>query len=151
MAIIFHEGLYYAEAKTRNTPQFQPDKHFHSYVWPGDNTIKRNRNSSVNDGIARVMGNKVYRNDIHQHTCKHLYDKCNTKCDKCKSDEVTIDLRGVKEKSFIPGEKVIGDLKELGWVVVRDIRIDSETNDEIDKVYNMSNSWSGGTWHSTST
>ena len=34
MAIIFHEGLYYADAKTRNTPQFQPDKHSHSYVRP---------------------------------------------------------------------------------------------------------------------
>ena len=92
MAIIFHESLYYAEAKTRNTPQFQPDKYFHSYVWPTDNTKTRKRSSGSNDGIAREMGNKVYRTDISRYTCKHLYDKCNTNCDKCKSDEVVMKI-----------------------------------------------------------
>ena len=150
MAIIFHEGLYYADAKTRNTPQFQPDKHFHSYVWPADNTKIRNRSSGLNDGIAREMGNKVYRTDISRHTYKYLYDKCSTNCDKYKSDEVVIDLRSINDLSNLPGEKLIGDLKNLGWVVVRGVRIDSATDKEIDNVSNMRNITWGGTWHPTS-
>ena len=73
MAIILHE--------TRNIPQFQPDKDFHSYVWPKENNNARNRSSGLNDGIAREVGNRVYRNDIHQHTYKHLYDKYKTNCE----------------------------------------------------------------------
>ena len=32
ITILAYEGLYYADAKTRNTPRLQHDTHFHSYV-----------------------------------------------------------------------------------------------------------------------
>ena len=61
MAILFHEGLYYADAKKRNTPRLQQDIHFHSYVYP---VVRVNTRENIidgfNDGIAREVGERIY-------------------------------------------------------------------------------------------
>ena len=60
-AILFHEDLYYADAKTRNTPRLQHDTHFHSYVYPfASSNTRGKRTDGFNDGITREVGRRVY-------------------------------------------------------------------------------------------
>ena len=61
--ITFHEGLYYADAKTRITPEspwLQHDTHLHAYVYPVDTNNGRTRTDGFKDGVAREIGDKVY-------------------------------------------------------------------------------------------
>ena len=40
----------------------------------------------------------------------------------------------IEPNSYVPDERIIGDLEELGWVVVRGVRINESTYKHIDGV-----------------
>ena len=55
-------------------------------------------------------------------------------CSDCKKSETTIDLTDIPPNSYSPGDYIIGDLKELGWKVVRGVRACQKTNNAIDRI-----------------
>ena len=74
------------------------------------------------DGVAREIGEKDYRKDIHSHICGDFYMPY-PRCRHCNREETVIDLRDIPEDSYATGERIIGDLENLGWVVCRGIRM----------------------------
>ena len=126
MCIFWHEGLYHSGTSSRNNPNFQMDMRFFAYIWPLIQGNSRNRNAGSMDGVARELGDAVYRKDRNRHTCRDLY-KNNPTRPHCCIEETVIDLREVPINSYSPGERIIGDLTTLGWVVVRGVRIDEST------------------------
>ena len=102
------------------------DLSFFSYVWPEIASLLRNRNRGINDGVAREEGDLVYREDLTDHACQHLWDE-SPPCQLCQQPETVIDLSNIPAESYSPGERIFGDLKELGWVVVSDVRVDEPT------------------------
>ena len=56
-----------------------------------------------------------------------------------------IDLSEVPESYNIPGEKILGCLDELGWVVVRGVRVSGDTNEAITALSNIGRKKN---WHS---
>ena len=133
MCIIWHESLYHSGAKSRDTPHYQADMRFFAYIWPYVRNQVRNRAAGTMDGVARETGEQVYRGNIHHHTCGDIYNDYPT-CVHCKRRETVVDLRGVPPTSFVPGERIIGDLEELGWMVVRGVRINDDTYESINNV-----------------
>ena len=62
--IITHEGVYYADAKTRKfpkSPYVEHNTHYHAYLYPTDNSNRRNTTNGFNGSVAREPGNRVYR------------------------------------------------------------------------------------------
>ena len=76
----------------------------------------------------------------------------NLECDHCQhtlADNLDeIDLSEVPENSYSPGDKIIGCLEELGWVVVRGVRVSQDTNEEIIKLSKIGQNNHGSNWHS---
>ena len=91
-------------------------------------------------------GESVYRNDIHCHTCQDLYNST-PRCPDCQKPETEIDLRGIPFNSYNPGDVIFGDMKELGWVVVKGLRIDDGTYTKINDIARKGRGHDG-TWHS---
>ena len=85
------------------------------------------------DGVAREIGDEVYRDDITSKICKEFYTR-SPECSHCRKCEEIIDLRGILPTSYSPGDRIIGCLESLGWVVVRGIRIEKETYDAINVI-----------------
>ena len=109
---------------------------FFAYMWPhilGDN---RNLNAGSMDGVARELGDAVYRKDIHRHICQDLHSN-NPRCQHCRIKEIVIDLRQVPSNSYFPGDQILEDLATLRWVVLRGVRIDDITYRAIDDVYKL--------------
>ena len=146
MCVIWHESLYYLWHKFRNTPDPLLDARFFSYVWPCIKNNQRNRTVGTTDDVARDQGDSIYWPDIHYHTCQYFYNQY-PKCTDCKKKEILIDLRGINEKSYSPDEIIIGDVETLEWLVVRGVRIDTPTREEIERISIIScNPF--GIWHS---
>ena len=76
------------------------------------------------------------------HTCKYFY-KENSDYRECRKEEIVINLRQLKEKLYMKGDRFIGDLKDSRWVVVRGVRINSLIDDDISTVTNIDRT--GGT------
>ena len=127
MAIIWHEGLFHAGTRSRGTV----DMRFFSYVWPHVFTRHARRTLGTMDGVAREVGDQVYRKDINDKICKDMY-KENSKCPHCRRWEEVIDLREIPPSSYSNGERIVGCLETYGWVVVRGVRVKQETYDAID-------------------
>ena len=123
MAIIWHESLFHAGAKSR---QGLEDLRFFSYVWPENYSKKVRRTKGTSDGVAREIGEQVYRSDITNLICKDLY-KDKKECLQCRSWEQIIDLREIPKTSYQPGQRIIGCLETLGWIVVRGVPVTEET------------------------
>ena len=128
MMLIWHENLYHSGAKSRSDRNGNhiDDMRFFSYVWPELATSVGNRNRGLNDGVAREEGDLVYRENLSYHTCQHLWDE-SPPCQLCQQDETVIDLSNIPPRSYLAGERIFGDLKELGWLVVRGVRVDEPT------------------------
>ena len=120
---------------------------FFGYVWPKVLGNTRNRNVGSMDGIGRGDGSHIYRGNKTERTCEYMYED-NLECDHCQHtlgnnlDE--IDLSEVPENSYSPGDKIIGCLEELGWVVVRGVRVSQDTNEEIIKLSKIGQNNHGG-------
>ena len=110
MAIIWHESLFHAGAKSR--PDLE-DLRFFSYVWPENSSKKVRRTKGTNDGVAREIGEQVYRNNITNLICNDLY-KGKKECLQCRSWEQVIDLQDIPKNSYQPGQRIIGCLETLG-------------------------------------
>ena len=80
------------------------------------------------------------------YLCEDFNDQY-PKCTDFKKEENFIDLRGINNQSYTPGETIIGDLETLGWVVVRGARIDTPNNEVITEISKKSHSFYGS-WHS---
>ena len=52
----------------------------------------------------------------------------------CSTEAEIVDLSGISPTSFAPGERIIGCLEELGWVVIRGIRIGETTYEAINTI-----------------
>ena len=65
------------------------------------------------DGVAREIGDEVYRDDITNKICKECY-KRSPECSHCRQWEHIIDLRDILPKSYAPGDRIIGCLDSLG-------------------------------------
>ena len=152
MCIIWHESLYHSGAKARGTYPPQLDRRFFPYVWPFAFGNSRKRDKDSMDGVAREIGDSLYRNHVHVHTCLCLYKKystcrfCNFNRETGKSPESVVDLRGVPPTSYNPGDRIIGELDQFGWVVCRGIRIDQATYNNIDRVCKLGRG-EDGTWY----
>jgi phosphotransferase system IIA component len=109
MCLIWHESLYHSGAKSRDTPRYQFDMRFFSYIWPYIANQARNRTAGTIDGVARETGEQVYREGITYHTCQDIYKEHPT-CVHCKRRETVVDLRGIPPTSLVPDERIIGDL-----------------------------------------
>lgn len=103
------------------------------------------------DGIGRDDGSNIYRGNKKDRTCEYMYEM-NNECNHCQHDITCvldeIDLSEVPENSYNPGEKIIGCLEELGWMVVRGVRVPKNTNDEIIKLSKIGQNNRGDNWHS---
>lgn len=144
MCLIWHEGIFHSGAKSRNTPDPQQDLRFFSYVWPYIESKAGNRTSISCDGVNRSCGSRVHRENIHEQTCEYLYHN-NDQCPHCRNEEMIIDLRTISRNSYLPSERIIGDLVNLGWMVVRTSRVPPEMNKSIVDIGKMGSGW-GGSW-----
>ena len=79
------------------------------------------------------------------HTCQHLWDE-SPPCQLCQQPETVIDLSDIPAGSYRPGDRIIGDLKELGWVVVRGVRVDEPTYHAIEQEARRGRG-ADGTWN----
>ena len=61
----------------------QEDKSLFAYLWKHDPKYPRSRSKGTNDDIAREYGEKLYCENIHDHTCYELYDP-DPSCNQCK-------------------------------------------------------------------
>ena len=82
MAIIWHESLFHAGAKSRDTA----DMRFFSYVWPHLLSSTGQRTHGTMDGVARELGDQVYRESINSKICLDMY-KENPNCIYCRKWE----------------------------------------------------------------
>ena len=130
MAIIWHESLFHAGAKSRNGLQ---DMRLFSYIWPEVVGNARNRTKGSTDGVVREQGDKVYRENITNKVCEEFHAE-DPVCFNCCKEEEILDLSGVSPNSYASGERILGCLEELGWVVIRGIRIGDTTYEAIDKI-----------------
>ena len=94
--------------------------------------------------MVRETGEQVYREGITYHICQDIYNEQPT-CGHCKRIETVVDLRGISPQSYVPGERIIGDLEELGWIVVRGVRINEPTYESINDVSQLVRGW-GKAW-----
>ena len=78
-----------------------------------NNTNKRHRN--YGEEILRYTCHEFNSND-HKH-----------QCNKCQNFQVLIDLGGISETSYNPGDKIISDRNELGWEISRGGNINNDT------------------------
>ena len=145
MVVIWHEGLYHSGAKSRNTPEPQEDRRFFAYLWPYVRSNARNRQAGSCDGVARASGDEVFRKNIHDCTCKHLYTEKQDDhpCKYCNVEEINIDLRGIQPTSYSPCDRIIGDLKMLGWEVFRSPRVSAKMEEDIIQISKLGNGWDG--------
>ena len=144
MCLIWHEGIFHSGAKSRNTPDPQQDLRFFSFVWPYIESSRGNRTSISCDGVNRSCGSRVHCENIHKQTCEYLYEN-NDQCPHCRNEEMIIDLRTISRNSYLPSERIIGDLVNLGWMVVRTSRVPPEMNKSIVDIGKMGSGW-GGSW-----
>ena len=129
MAIIWHESLFHAGTRSRNTE----DMRFFSYVWPHlpSNTTRRTRGTM--DGVAREPGDHLYRNNINSKVCDDMYREL-PRCLHCQKLEEILDLRSIPSTSYAPGERIIGCLDTLGWTVVRGVRTSRDTYQAVKEI-----------------
>ena len=118
---------------------------FFAYIWIYLANQVRNRTVGTTDGVARENGEQVYRENIHYHICGDIYN-VEQVCVHCNRHETVVNFRGIGPQSYVPGERIIEDLEELRWVVVRGMRIDESTYDRTNGVTHMGRGWQG-TWH----
>ena len=148
MAIIWHEGVLHSGARSRTGEGdlTLEDMRFFAYIWPLVEKFPRMSRGS-NDSVQSETGEKVYRHDISNRICKHMY-QYDGKCKHCfcdNTDEMrVIDLTNVPETSYKPGEPILGMLNDYGWVVVRGLRVTPEVNDAIKSAAESR----GSAWHS---
>ena len=128
--IIWYKSLFHAGAKSRNNSE---DMCFFSYVWPDNDDLSTNRTKGTTDGVARENGDQVYRQDITNKICPDMY-KALPRCNLCRQNGSTIDLRDIPPNSYHPGDYIIGDLDQYGWKVVRGVRINQDTYEAIDRI-----------------
>ena len=81
MSIIWYESLYHYGFKSRQyecpviqNNLAQEDKRLLAYLWKHDPKYTKSRKKGTTDGIAREYSEKVYRENITDHTCFKLYD-----------------------------------------------------------------------------
>ena len=77
--------------------------------------------------------------------------KENPNCINCRKWEEVIDLRGIPPTSFAPGDRIIGCLDTLGWVIVRGVRTTNDTSRAIENISKLGvrgRSIKKGTWTS---
>ena len=84
----------------------------------------------------------VHRENIHNRTCQYLYNG-NECCAHCKDAEILVDLRGIPKSSYAPGDRILGDLPELGWLIVRTSRVSEEMNESIRQISKLGQGWDG--------
>ena len=142
MCLIIHEGTMYSEAKSRDTPNSQADLRLFGYVWPMIQSNVGNRTSSSSDGVARTSGDRVHRENIHNRTCRYLYNG-HEQCAHCKNAEILVDLRGIPKSSYAPGDRILGDIAELGWLIVRTSRVSEDMNESIRQISKLGQGWDG--------
>ena len=66
-----------------------------AYLWRHDPKYPKSRNKGTNNGIAKEYGEKLYRENIHDHTFSDLYEKTPSfnQCKKGKMHRSTFDNR----------------------------------------------------------
>ena len=119
--------------------------HLFNYSWYSEGNESRNRSSGHVDGVAREYGDGVYRETINRCTCPQLYSPEPSSCLECGKPETVIDLRDVATTSYDSGHRMVGDLKRLGWVVVRGVRMTTSQLNGIKDIANIGNKRQGGT------
>ena len=149
MCVIWHESIYHSGAKSRNTPNAQQDDRFFAYIWPFVQNNTRNRTSGNSDGVARESGDRVFRDNINEETCEHLFQN-QEGYPHCINSEYEIDLSPIPNSSYKPGDWIIGNLDDYGWVVVRTKRVTGELTLAINNVCN-SGRGEGGLWNALDT
>ena len=50
-----------------------------------------------------------------------------TPCTQCVDDSFVLNLSDFPPSFYNPGDTILGDLKHLGWALLRVVRIDNET------------------------
>ena len=104
-----------------------------SYIWPEVVGNSRNRTKGSTDGVARDQGDQVYRDDITNNLCEEFYEE-DPGCRMCSTEAEIIDLSGIPPTSFASGERIMGCLEKLGWVVIRGIRVGETTYEAINAI-----------------
>ena len=86
------------------------------------------------DGVARELGDQVYRNNITNKICKDFYTE-RPECSNCRKLEQIIDLRDILPTSYALEDRIIECLHSLGLVAIRCIQIEKETYEAINVIY----------------
>ena len=91
---------------------------FFSYIWQSIIDSSRHKSKRSMDDVAREIGDKVYRENVTNEIYKDLYTE-SPECSNYRKLEKIIDLHDISLTSYLPGDRIIGCLDSLGWVVVR--------------------------------
>ena len=71
--------------------------------------------------------------NITNHICKNFHEE-NPDCREFRKQEVMINLRKVKETSYMIGNRSIGYLNKIRWIVAKGVRTVSCVDDAISTV-----------------
>ena len=140
MCLIVHEKLFYSMTKSRSIPDALNSPFNHSVVLTDLIFFAEICPYSTETDFEFSLGKKKGRS-LRSNMCSSWSD-----CQHCKKDVQNLDLRVIDNNSYQPGERIIGDLDESGWVVVRSGRVSEDTDNAIKSVGNVDNSWSCN-WH----
>jgi len=152
MSLGYNEATLHGASKSREytdengNSHTQEDMCLFNYAWPQAQNNTRTRNAGTTDGIAREYGREVYREQARRCVCNQLHADPPS-CLECLQPQNVIDLRTISDDSCDAGHVLAGNLHELGWVVVRGVRISSAQRDSIQKIA-ITGRGNDGTWHS---
>jgi len=129
MTLLFHGYVIHSGGKSRSCADgnLLSDTRLFSYVW------------DVYMRTARENATRVYRD--HVPLCSAFNGenkKCigaSRKCHSCECNSVpTVDLTEMDVSSLNIGDKILGNLELLGWLVVKGIDPNKNTTDKINEI-----------------
>ena len=84
-----------------------------------------------------------YINNIYITIHVPIFTKIIPTCLDCQRREAFVDLRGIGPNGYSTGERIIGNIETLGWVVARGVQIEEPSYKEIKRVARLGRSFYG--------
>ena len=139
MVLIFNQWLIHSGGKSRvdENQLTKDDLRLFSYLWTSDDYKYDTRNKNTS---ARSDSTKLH------HMAANMCSGFNTNknlCTKCTQEiEHTLDLSDIDTSLHLNGHIIAGDLRNLGWIVVKSDLINSYVEFELVQISYGTNKWS---------
>uniref|UniRef100_A0A7S2W040 Uncharacterized protein n=1 Tax=Eucampia antarctica TaxID=49252 RepID=A0A7S2W040_9STRA len=138
MGTMWHEALLHNASKSRINPttgETSIDMRLHTYLWLNVTESNKNktRSQGVNDAVLREYGRSLYHHN-QNNLCTHI-DKESSPCTHCNEGETVLDFTKFLPTQFNrPGQVIVGDLEQHGWVVFRGVGVYDNNKAEINEI-----------------